>query len=95
MQARFFVSLIALALVFLPDPVSRVAHATTDMPAEIEKLFVFPAEKCSFYPELEDPGHSQDRPVPLPGHDFLQPDTETVGTRQMTAHLASGDATND
>ena len=32
-----------------------------------EKLFVFPAEKCSFYPELEDLGiHRVDR-FPYPG----------------------------
>ena len=144
MQARFFVSLFAFALVFLPVPVARVAHAATDMPAEIEKtfdfgtpiehtvstqkgilafndynrweqylnnpsafnqlqiytiardrwkatgafssiidvfaplgydatfsgfekLFVFPAEKCSFYPELEDLGIRKTDRFPYPG----------------------------
>jgi hypothetical protein len=94
-QARFCVSLFALALVFLPDPVSRVDHATADMPAEIEKLLVFPAGKYSFYPELQDLGTQQYGPLPPPGHDLLGPDTATAGTWQMTARWASGDATND
>jgi len=35
--------------------------------SDFEKLFVFPAEKCSFYPELEDLGiHRRDR-FPYPG----------------------------
>jgi len=41
MNVSFFVSLFALALIFLPDVDSPVAHATTDMPAEIEKTFDF------------------------------------------------------
>ncbi len=36
-----FISLLALALVHLPDPCNPVAHAATDMPAEIEKTFDF------------------------------------------------------
>jgi hypothetical protein len=41
MNVSFFISLLALALVYLPDPCSPVAHAATDMPAEIEKTFDF------------------------------------------------------
>jgi len=41
MNVSFFVSLFALALVFLSDAHSPVAHATADMPAEIEKTFDF------------------------------------------------------
>ena len=39
MNVSFFVSLFALAFVFLPDACGRVAHSATDMPAEIEKTF--------------------------------------------------------
>lgn len=41
MNVSFCISLLALALVFLPDPCNRPSHAATDMPAEIEKTFDF------------------------------------------------------
>ena len=39
MNTSFFVCMCAFAFVFLPDGCSTVAHATGDMPADIEKTF--------------------------------------------------------